>query len=182
MENTYSKIQELLHQKENLIRGVVLLVIATFLLFYSITAVVFEGLQKSKKFYFKRLNCFLVRQIGSRIQSNYLSMSAVCLLLTVTIIMLTTGFSIAFTMSDVMKESAPFDFMVMRFAEEGEKLEEVDILAELKSENIDLKKDVEDRICFAERKADITYSVLFEGQNVSLWDLTAIWQKKRYRC
>ncbi|MBQ6887634.1 MAG: ABC transporter permease [Lachnospiraceae bacterium] len=173
------RTEELLPQKENLIRGVVLLVIATFLLFYSITAVVFEGLQKSKKFYFKRLNCFLVRQIGSRIQSNYLSMSAVCLLLTVTILMLTTGFSIAFTMSDVMKESAPYEFMLMRNAKEGEKLEKVDLLAELKSENIDVEKDVEESICFAERKADITYSVLFEGQNVSLWDFDSDLEERR---
>lgn len=173
------KTEELLPQKENLIAGVLLLAAATFLLFYSITAVVFEGLQKSKRFYFKRLNCFLVRQIGSRIQSNHMSMSAVCLLLTVTILMLTTGFSIAFTMSDVMKESAPYDVLVLRDAAEGDTLDKVDIFGELKAENINLEEHLESKFCIALRKSDITYADLFEGQKVELWNFDSGLEERR---
>ena len=61
------------------------LVAGTFLLFYSLSAVFMQAASARKCFYLKGLNTFLVRQIGSKIRTNYLVVTVVCGLLTITI-------------------------------------------------------------------------------------------------
>ena len=64
------------------------LVAGTFLLFYSLSAVFMQVASARKCFYLKGLNTFLVRQIGSKIRTNYLVVTVVCGLLTITILSL----------------------------------------------------------------------------------------------
>ena len=49
--------------------------------------------KKNKKVYFKGLNIFIVKQINSKVNTNFLSMSVICLMLFLTIGMLSTGLS-----------------------------------------------------------------------------------------
>ena len=67
------------------------LAIGSFLLFYSLAAVFSQFASSNKKFYLKGLNTFLVRQIGSKIRTNYVIMTIVCGLLTITICAVSIG-------------------------------------------------------------------------------------------
>lgn len=152
--------------KEKLAAGGILAVIGTVLFFYSAAAVILEMLRRNKEFYFKGVNSFLVRQIGSRIQGNYLSMSAVSILLTTTMILITTGSSIAITMTKMSKDFSPYDFAVYMNCSTGE---ERDVLAEAAKESSDIRPFVESSFQIRTRTADYTYGDLFSGQEVKLW-------------
>lgn len=166
--------------------------VGTLLLFYSASAVVLEMLRKRKQFYFRDVNSFLVRQIGSRIQGNYLSMSAVCILLTVTMILITTGSSIAMTMTGMSKDFSPYDFAVYMLVDgEENRGGDIDVLAEAAKEYSDIRPFVESSFQIRTRTAEYelsgterstaqstfdtehlngyTYGDLFAGQKVELW-------------
>lgn len=157
---------DLIPGKDKLAAGGILAVIATLLLFYSAAAVILEVLQKRKQFYFRGVNSFLVRQIGSRIQGNYLSMSAVSILLTVTMILITTGSSIAITMAGMSKDFSPYDFAIYM---SGDASGDTDVLAEAAKEYSDIRPFVESSFQIRTRTAGYTYADLFAGQDVKLW-------------
>lgn len=64
----------------------------TFLFFFSISGFVVLMLKKSKKFYFKNLNIFLLRQINNKVVTNFLSMSVISMLLFIALTVSTTMF------------------------------------------------------------------------------------------
>lgn len=144
----------------------ILAVVATLLFFYSAAAVLLDVLQKRKQFYFRGVNSFLVRQIGSRIQGNYLSMSAVSILLTVTMILITTGSSIAITMAGMSKDFSTYDFAIYM---SGDGSGDTDVLAEAAKEYSDIRPFVESSFQIRTRTAGYTYADLFAGQDVKLW-------------
>ena len=119
------KTENLFPSKNQLLLGVALIAAATLLIFYSVSAVILMLAKKNKKFYYKDINSFLVRQLGSRMQGNFISMSAVCLLLAITMLLVTTGVSIALTMEALSEADAPYDFML--FYEDVEDGEEVSV-------------------------------------------------------
>lgn len=163
----------LIPERDSLAAAVILTVTATLLLFYSAAAVILEMLRRRKHFYYKGLNSFLIRQIGSRIQGNYLSMSAVSILLTVTMLLLTTGGSIAATMAGMSKDFSPYDFAVYMTGGAGENTtgnaEQSDVLAEAAKEYSDIRPFVESSFQIRTRTAGYTYADLFAGQDVKLW-------------
>lgn len=168
--------EELLPELELLFTGMILVVIATFLFFYTISTVVLTILQRRKGFYLKGINSFLVRQISSRIQGNFVSMSAVCILLTGTILLLTTGTSIALTMTKMSSDYAPYDFCILRdyYAEEEEAL-----LEAAKEFGVDFVPYIESSFQITEYEADLTYQTFFGGQEVSLWEHDKDLQNKK---
>ena len=66
-----------------------------------------------KGFYLKGLNTFLVRQIGSKIRTNYLVVTIVCGLLTITIFAVSIGASTALAMNELSKAATPYDLNVL---------------------------------------------------------------------
>lgn len=93
------RTDELFPGRKQLACGFTLIAFATVCIFYSVSSVVLMLVKSNRKFYYRDINSFLVRQLGSRMQGNFLSMSAVCLLLTLTMVLVTAGVSIAITMS-----------------------------------------------------------------------------------
>ena len=91
----YLKSDEMMPAVAELEKAIVFAIIGTLCFFYSISAVALMLAKKCKKFYYKDINSFIVRQIGSRIQGNFVSISFVAILLTITILLITTGSSIA---------------------------------------------------------------------------------------
>ncbi|WHH60640.1 ABC transporter permease [Petroclostridium sp. X23] len=159
---------ELLPQKELLFAGMAFAALATLLIFYSTTSVLLVLIRRQKHFYLKNINCFLVRQISTRIQGNFISMSVVCILLTITIILLTTGVSIAMTMSRMSDDYAPYDFILMMEATE----DETDVLEEAKNYEYgyDFGEFIASSFQMNTYKADITYGDVWHDQDVVLWE------------
>lgn len=78
-------------QDSRFIMSIVLGVIGTLLFFYGLTGFLVLLLQRSKNVYYKKLNIFTVRQMNSKINTNFISMSVICLMIFITVSLITVS-------------------------------------------------------------------------------------------
>ena len=146
----------------------ILLVAGTFLFFYSLSTVFVQILRANSNVYLRGLNTFLVRQVGSKIRTNYFIMTIVCGLLTVTICAVSVGVSTALAMNELSGFATPYDLNVLsNVSMDGDS----SILEYLASKDADLSGYAENMEQISIYEADFTYGSLFEGQNVELWPI-----------
>ena len=146
----------------------ILLVAGTFLFFYSLSTVFVQILRANSNVYLRGLNTFLVRQVGSKIRTNYFIMTIVCGLLTVTICAVSVGVSTALAMNELSGSATPYDLNVLsNVSMDGDS----SILEYLASKDADLSGYAENMEQISIYEADFTYGSLFEGQNVELWPI-----------
>lgn len=84
-------------------------VVSTFLIFWSVSGLLLRIVMSIKKLYYKGLNSFVLRQLSSKINTTVFSMTIICLMLFVTICVLTSAFAIKNTMTENLKKMAPAD-------------------------------------------------------------------------
>ena len=89
--------------------SIILGVIGTLLFFYGISSVLFYAVSKQTGFYFNQLNSFSIRQILSKFNTNFISMTVICLMLLVTIGALSCGITVKDSMESTLKNSTKFD-------------------------------------------------------------------------
>jgi len=88
-------------------------ILGTVLFFFSLSGFILYVVKKNKKVYFKGLNIFVVKQINSKVNTNFISMSLICLMLFFTIVSLSTGISFKTAMDAGTKKSTPFDASIV---------------------------------------------------------------------
>lgn len=146
------------------------LIVGTLLFFYSVSTVLIQMVQTNKNVYLKGLNAFFVRQIGSKIRTNYFVMSIVCGLLTITICAVSIGVSTALAMNELSQSAAPYDLNVLSNVEiDGDG----DISEYLKSKDVDIATYAQNKEQISLYEADLTYADLFAGQTINLWPIDA---------
>lgn len=101
-------------------------ILGTFLFFYSLSGVFIFLAKKNKRIYFKNLNMFIVKQLNNKINTNFLSISIICLMIFLTIGILSTGISFKNTLEKSLKSSTPFDASGYIFIHEGENIKSVE--------------------------------------------------------
>ncbi|MEI2313825.1 ABC transporter permease [Bacillus nitratireducens] len=89
--------------------SIILGILGTLLFFFSLSGFILYVVKKNKKVYFKGLNIFIIKQINSKVNTNFISMSLICLMLFLTMVALSTGISFNRMMDATMKEVTPFD-------------------------------------------------------------------------
>ncbi|NLK22696.1 MAG: FtsX-like permease family protein [Clostridiales bacterium] len=107
--------------------------IGTFLLFMSLSGFLLKLLKSCKKVYFKELNMFLLRQINSKINTTFVSMSFICLMLFVSICTLSGGISITNGINKNLKDLTPHNMTAYSYSD-------VDIPKLLQDNNFDFSK------------------------------------------
>jgi putative ABC transport system permease protein len=85
----------------------------TFLFFFSLSGFFIRIIQRNKNVYLKGLNMFILRQIGSKINTTYVSMTVVCLMLFVSICTLSSGLGLSSDISREMNKNTPFDATIV---------------------------------------------------------------------
>lgn len=95
--------------------SIILGILGTFLFFFSLAGFVMNVIQKNEKIYFKNLNIFVTRQINSKINTNFISMTLICLMLFLTISILSTGLSMKNSLEQGLEASTPFDASAKTF-------------------------------------------------------------------
>ena len=146
----------------------ILIVAGTFLFFYSLSTVFVQILRANSNVYLRGLNTFLVRQVGSKIRTNYFIMTIVCGLLTVTICAVSVGVSTALAMNELSGSATPYDLNVLsNVSLDGDG----SISEYLASKDADLSGYAENMEQISIYEADFTYGSLFAGQNVKLWPI-----------
>lgn len=117
-------------------------ILGTLLFFYGISSVVLTLLQKNTNAYFNGLNCFSIRQICSKFNTNFISMTIICLMLLVTIGTLACSLTVKDSMEDTLKKSTQFDASV-EVIDRGNVGSNIDVIEALKKEGYELGKDDE---------------------------------------
>lgn len=82
--------------------------VGTMLFFFSLSGFLLRFIKTSKRIYLCNLNMFVLRQIHARINTNFLSMSAVCLMLLLAIGALSTGWNLNAGLTSSYETSTPF--------------------------------------------------------------------------
>ncbi len=88
---------------------IILGVIATILIFWSLSGLILKIVMSFKKIYYKGLNSFVLRQISSKINTTIFSMSVICLMLFVTICVFSSSLSIKNSMTSNLTSLVPVD-------------------------------------------------------------------------
>lgn len=93
---------------------IILGLVSTFLIIWSLSSVLIRLVQTFKKYYFHHLNSFTIRQISSKINTTVMSMSVITIMLFVTICVLSSALSIKNSMTYNLKTLAPMDIQIVK--------------------------------------------------------------------
>lgn len=142
--------------------------IGTFLFFLSLSGFFLRILKTNKKFYYRKLNMFILRQINSKITTTFVSMTLLCLMLLVAIGVFSTGAGLATTMGGDMKKATPYDVSYIKYLPEEEKNYKVqaDMRKEFESKGIDMNKFV-DKSCMISTRlyGKLKFKVFLNGRD-----------------
>lgn len=84
-------------------------VCGTFLFFLSLSGFTLKIFQSNKKLYYNNLNMFVLRQINSKIGTNFATISMVCLMLFMCITTFCTGISVSREYTEQLNKKTPYD-------------------------------------------------------------------------
>ena len=84
-------------------------IVGTIGIFWSLSGFILRVIQSSKKVYLNGTNMFVLRQLNNKINTNIISMSIICLMLFMTISVLSSSLSIKSALDKQLEEYTPVD-------------------------------------------------------------------------
>ena len=84
-------------------------IVGTIGIFWSLSGFILKMIQSSKKIYLKGTNMFVLRQLNNKINTNIVSMSIICLMLFMTISVLSSSLSIKSALDSQLDRFTPVD-------------------------------------------------------------------------
>lgn len=94
---------------DTILIAIILGSVSTFLIFWSLSGLLLKIAQSSKRFYLKGMNIFVLRQIDSKINTTVIGMTIICLMLFVTISMLSVSIALRNALTSDLDRFAPVD-------------------------------------------------------------------------
>lgn len=135
---------------KNLLIAIGLGAVGTFLFFFSLAGFLLKVVQSSKKIYLRNLNMFILRQINSKINTTFISMTFICLMLFVAICTLSGGLGISTAMNADIKDLTQFD---MSLCDNGG----ADVETVLKEHNVDVSKYEDNYVSYQYYDSGVSY-------------------------
>ena len=105
-----------LRTAEDVLPVILIGIVATFLVFWSLSGFILRVVQSCKKLYLKDTNMFVLRQLNNKINTTVVSMTVICLMLFMTITILSTALSLRNSMQADLKEMTPVDLNLYKTA------------------------------------------------------------------
>lgn len=105
-----------LDRAEKIIPPIIMGIVSTILIFWSLSGFILQIIQKNKKIYLKDTNMFVLRQMNNKINTNTVSMSVICLMLFMTISILSTSLALRNTMQKDLIDMTPVDVNLYKTA------------------------------------------------------------------
>lgn len=99
-----------LQDVKDILKPIVMGAVSTFFIFWSLSGLILRIAMSIKKFYYKGLNSFTLRQFSSKINTTVFSTTIICLMLFITICLLSACLTIKNSMNANIRELAPADF------------------------------------------------------------------------
>ena len=101
---------------DKLLPPILMGIVSTILIFWSLSGFILQVAQKMKKTYLKDTNMFILRQINNKINTMVTSMSVICLMLFMTISILSSSLALRNTMQRELIEMTPVDLNLYKTA------------------------------------------------------------------
>ncbi|EPB8167039.1 ABC transporter permease [Clostridium perfringens] len=134
--------------------------IGTFIFFYSLTGFFLKVIQGNKKFYLRDLNMFVMKQISSKINTTFVSLSFICLMLFLAICTFSGGLGINRAINADLKDLTKFD--VTFWSNSGENIENL-----LKEKNIDISNIAKEDSNMVMYDSGVKYSNLLSKEGMT---------------
>lgn len=168
-------------------------IVGTVLVFWSLSGFILQVVQKMKSTYLKDTNMFVLRQINNKINTNAASMSVICLMLFMTISILSSSLALRNTMERELKEMTPVDLNLYKTANLPEVYKKygrevksteaarvdskITIQETMKNNGLDLNvlKDIEEISIYTDN--DLTWEKFFENK---IEEIRAIFPRLAY--
>lgn len=163
-----------LNTADKMLPPILMGIVSTVAIFWSLSGFIIQIVQKMKNTYLKGTNMFVLRQINNKINTMVASMSIICLMLFMTISILSSSLSLRNTMGRELVEMTPVDLNLYKTANlpevEGKTTKEqiedskISIQETLKNNglNMNVLKDIVEIPMYATN--DLTWRVFFGDQ------------------
>ena len=117
-------------------------VVGTVLFFYSLSGMILKIITKFPKLYYSKLNTFVFKQINSKINTMIVSISVICLMLFITLCLLSSALTVKNYFNDSINKLAPVDLCLVGYYNEDNR--EINLIDFINSDNIikDNTKDI----------------------------------------
>lgn len=161
---------EKLTTADQILIPIIMGIVSTFTLFWSMSGLILKLVMSLKNIYYKGLNSFIVRQISSKINTMVFSMTIICLMLFVTICVLSSSLSLKNSMTKNLKELVPMDIEFTKPVnrEEGNGFSEI----EANDSKISIEKTLENLNLNPEEEFKDTLSFnIYEDESIILKSL-----------
>lgn len=161
---------EKLTTADQILIPIIMGIVSTFTLFWSMSGLILKLVMSLKNIYYKGLNSFIVRQISSKINTMVFSMTIICLMLFVTICVLSSSLSLKNSMTKNLKELVPMDIEFTKPVniEEGNGFSEI----EVNDSKISIEKTLENLNLNPEKEFKDTLSFnIYEDESIILKSL-----------
>ncbi len=98
-----------LQEAKDILKPIIMGAVSTFFIFWSLSGLIIKIAKSRKKFYYKELNSFTLRQFSSKINTTVFSTTIICLMLFITICLLAACLTMKNSMNANIKKLAPAD-------------------------------------------------------------------------
>lgn len=141
--------------------------VSTFFIFWSLSGLLLKIFMSMKKVYYKKLNSFTLRQFSSKINTTVFSTTIICLMLFITICVLSSALSMKNSLNKNLTTFSPRDVEFTQIVHDSNDLELSDIQREnaklsldeiFNKKGFDLKKELK----------NITYFSLYYDEGITL--------------
>ena len=105
-----------LNTADKLLTPIIMGIVGTLGIFWSLSGFILKVVQTSKKIYLKGTNMFVLRQLNNKINTTVISMTVICLMLFMTISVLSSSLSIQSSLDSELEEMTPVDVNLFKTA------------------------------------------------------------------
>lgn len=133
-------------------------IVGTLLFFRALAGFLIKVTQSSKNYYLKNLNAFTLRQLNSKINTHYISLSIICIMLFVAIGMSSSAISIKNAIEKTSKFQTPYDMTITKDKNKDNK----DLSESLKSIGMDINKYSDEFVNYNIYDSKVEFSNMFK--------------------
>ncbi|GAA0070775.1 ABC transporter permease [Clostridium sardiniense] len=134
--------------------------VGTFLFFFSISGFFLKVVQSNNRIYLRDLNMFVFRQINSKINTTFISMTFICLMLFIAICTFSGGLGINKALNSEIKDLTQFDATF--WSNKG-----VDIDKILKNKGVDIKKYSNEYVSYINFNSGVKYRDFLDEEGIN---------------
>ncbi len=138
--------------------SIILGIVGTLLFFRALAGFLIKATQSNKNYYLKNLNVFTLRQLNSKINTHYISLSIICIMLFVAIGMSSSAISIKNAIEETSKIQTPYDMTITKDTNDDNK----DVSESLKGLGMDINKYSDEFVNYNLYDSKVEFSNMFK--------------------